>query len=99
MCLPVACGDVCILDGVAAVEHFIVAHIDAHMRSPCRIIGALEEDQITGLGIGCGTLVQMLRNPSAPSRPKFQPAPQLLYTHDTKPEQSKEVDGLLPLQT
>ena len=54
MCLPVACGDVCILDGVAAVEHFIVAHIDAHMRSPCRIIGALEENQITGLGVGCG---------------------------------------------
>lgn len=50
MCLPVACGDVCILDGVDAVEYFIVAH----MRSPCCIIGALEEDQITGLGIGCG---------------------------------------------
>ena len=41
----------------------------------------------------------MLRNPSAPSRPKFQPTPQLLYTHDTKPEQSKEVDGLLLPQT
>ena len=54
MLLPVACGDVCILDGVAAVEHFVVAHIDAHMRSSRCIIGTLEEDQITGLGVGCG---------------------------------------------
>ena len=54
MCLPVACGDVCILDRISAVQHFIIAYIDPDVRSSCSVIGSLEEDQITGLGVGCG---------------------------------------------
>ena len=41
----------------------------------------------------------MFFNPFAPSRPTFQPLPLWLITHDTKPEQSKEVEGELPPQT
>ena len=38
-------------------------------------------------------------NPLAPSRPTYQPLPLWLMTHDTKPEQSKEVEGELPPHT
>ena len=39
------------MDGVAAVEHPAVAHIDAYMRNARCVIGSLEENQITGLGV------------------------------------------------
>ncbi len=42
---------------------------------------------------------QMFFSPFAVCRPTLQPLPQLLMTHDTKPEQSKEVDGLEPPHT
>ena len=51
MLLPIACVNACVLDGVSAVDHHSVADVDANMRSTGRIIGSLEEDQITGLGI------------------------------------------------
>ena len=54
MLLPIACVDACILNRIAAVDHHTVAHIDAYMGSAGCIVGTLEEDQITGLGIGCG---------------------------------------------
>ena len=38
-------------------------------------------------------------SPLAPSLPTLQPLPLWLMTHDTKPEQSKEVDGLEPPHT
>lgn len=53
MLLPIACINACILDRIAAVDHHPIAHIDAHMGSAGCIVGALEEYQITGLGI-CG---------------------------------------------
>ena len=44
------------MDGVAAVEHHIVTHIDAHMGRARRVVGALEEHQITRSDIGGGHL-------------------------------------------
>ena len=52
MGLPVARVQVGILDGVAAMQHHPVAHIDAHMGHTAGVIGAHEEHQIAGLGIG-----------------------------------------------
>ena len=52
MGLPVACVQVGILDGVAAMQHHPVAHIDAYMRYAGCVVGTHEEHQIAGLGIG-----------------------------------------------
>ena len=52
MGLPVARVQVGILDGVAAMQHHPVAHIDAYMRYAGCIVGAHEEHQIAGLGVG-----------------------------------------------
>lgn len=51
MGLPVAGFDGSIGNGVAAMDHHSVAHIDTHMGSTACVIGALKEDQISGL---CG---------------------------------------------
>jgi len=40
------------LDGIAAVQHHIVAHIDAHMGHARRVISADKEDEIPRLHIG-----------------------------------------------
>ena len=54
MGLPVACVDICILDGVAAVQHFSAAHIDTHMGNARRIVSADEKDQVAGPCVGRG---------------------------------------------
>ena len=54
MCLPVTCVNVCVLDGVAAVDHHIVSDVDAHMGSSGGIISSFKENQITGTNIGAG---------------------------------------------
>ena len=54
MLLPIGRVDGCVLNGVAAVEHHVVSHIDAHMGRAGGIIGALEEHQITRSDIGGG---------------------------------------------
>ena len=60
--LPVVCVQVGILDGVAAVQHHPITHIDAHMGHPGCIVGAHEEHQIAGLGVGYrgGNIVEPL---------------------------------------
>ena len=67
MGLPVTCVEVGILDGVAAMQHHPIAHIDAYMRYAGCVVGAHEKHQIAGLGIGYrgGNVVE----PLAPSRP------------------------------
>ena len=50
MSLPVCGIDTRVLDRVAAVDHHAVADIDGHMGSTRGIVGALEEDQVSGLG-------------------------------------------------
>ena len=52
MGLPVTCVQVGILDGIAAMQHHPVAHIDAYMGHAGCVVGAHEEHQITGLGVG-----------------------------------------------
>ena len=47
MLLPVAGLDGRILDRISAMDHHSVAHINAYMGCTCRIIGSLEEDQIS----------------------------------------------------
>ena len=53
MLLPVTCGNACVLDGVATVDHHVVANIDADVGCTGCIVGSLEENQITGLRIRC----------------------------------------------
>ena len=54
MALPIICIQICIFDGVSAVNHGIIAHINAAVGYPRGVIGALEKHQITGLGVGNG---------------------------------------------
>ena len=54
MGLPIGSVDGCVLDGIAAVQHHIVAHIDAHMGHARRVISADKEDEIPRLHIGAG---------------------------------------------
>ena len=62
MGLPVARVQVGILDGVAAMQHHPVAHINAYMRYAGCVVGAHEEHQIAGLGVGYwgGNIVEPL---------------------------------------
>ena len=56
MGLPVTCIQICILDGIATVDHHPVPHIDATVGHARRVIGADKEHQIAGLWIaGRGT--------------------------------------------
>ena len=50
MGLPVVRVEVGIADGVATMKHPAVAHIDAHMGDPRRVISPREEHQVTGFG-------------------------------------------------
>lgn len=52
MGLPVACVDISILDGVAAMQHNPVTHINAHMGNARCVISAGEKHQIAGSDIG-----------------------------------------------
>ena len=54
MALPVNSIDICIGNGITAVDHHGVACIDAHMGNTGGIIGADKEHQITGTGIASG---------------------------------------------
>ena len=51
MGLPVACVDVGIGNGVPAVDHHPASNVNAHMGCPIGVIGALKEDDVSGL---CG---------------------------------------------
>ena len=50
MGLPVARIEVGVADGVATMEHPAVAHIDANMGDPRRVISPHEEYQVAGFG-------------------------------------------------
>ena len=50
MGLPVTCVEVGIADGVATMKHPAVAHIDAHMGNPRRVISPREKYQVAGFG-------------------------------------------------
>ena len=54
MVLPVGCIDGRVLDRLAAVDHHAVTDIDGHMGGSRGVIGALEEDQVSGLGFASG---------------------------------------------
>ena len=51
MGLPVVRVEVGIADGISTMEHPAVAHINAHMGDPRRVISPREEYQVTGFGI------------------------------------------------
>ena len=51
MLLPVARFDRCIGYRVSAVDHHAASDIDSDVRSAACVVGALEEDQISGLGL------------------------------------------------
>lgn len=70
MRLPVACVQVGVLDGISAMEHPAVPHIDAHMRNAGGIIRSGEEHQIAGQGAVCpgADVVKALR-PQPPEVP------------------------------
>ena len=48
MRLPVACIQICVADGISAMQHFSVTDINPAMAHARRVIGAFEEHQITG---------------------------------------------------
>ena len=47
---PIAAVQVGRADGVATMEHPAVAHIDAHMGDPRRVISPREKYQVAGFG-------------------------------------------------
>ena len=95
MGLPIAAVEVGIADGVATMEHPAVAHIDAYMGNACCVIGADKEHQITGAGAArSGADVIKALRPQPPEAPAA-----LIVDIAEKPEQSKDVDGLLPPHT
>ena len=44
---PVGRVDTGVADGVAAMDHHPVPHINHHMAGPAGAVGALEEDQVS----------------------------------------------------
>ena len=50
MRLPVACIQICVADGISAMQHFSITDINPAMAHARRVIGAFEEHQITGFG-------------------------------------------------
>ena len=60
MLLPVGRVNVCVLDGVSGTDHHAVAEIDSSMAHAGGVIGAFEENQITGLCIGFGDVLALV---------------------------------------
>ena len=52
MFLPICRTDIRILDGIAAVDHHVVSHIDSHMAGSRRIVSTLKENQISRFCFG-----------------------------------------------
>ena len=70
MGLPVAAVQVGVPDGISAMEHPAVPHIDAAMGYARRVIRSREENKVAGLGAACpgGEVVKPLR-PQPPEVP------------------------------
>ena len=65
MGLPVLGVDICVRNGISAVNHPVFAHINAHMGNTICLVGALEEHQITGTGIAAGNRgAEVVNSPS-----------------------------------
>ena len=56
MASPVARVDGSVVNGVAAVEHPVIAHIDAHMGRACGIVGLFKENKVAGTGAFRGNI-------------------------------------------
>lgn len=54
MTLPIPCVQVGVADGVAAMDHPIVSHIDTYMGDSGGVIGAFKEYQVTGANVALG---------------------------------------------
>ena len=54
MLLPIGGVDTADFDGASGVNHFPVAQINAYMGSAACVVGAMEENQVTGTGLRCG---------------------------------------------
>lgn len=54
MALPVLGVDDGVRNGVSAVDHPIIPHINAHMGHAGGVIGPLEENKVPGAGIAAG---------------------------------------------
>ena len=50
--LPVTCIQIGVGNRVSTMQHHSIAHINTHMGDTAGVIGAHEEHQITGLGVG-----------------------------------------------
>jgi hypothetical protein len=74
MASPAARVDVRVLNGVAAVEHHIVAHIDAHMGRACGVVGLFKENKVSGTGALRGNI-----GAHAPQPLRAQPAEHRLF--------------------
>ena len=99
MRLPIGIAEIGIADGVAAVQHHPVAHIDAAMRdsSDIRAHRAFKKHDVSGLRL-------VIRHGAAQAAQPLgsQPAGVVntaVCEYETKPEQSKRVSGLAPPQT
>ena len=53
MLSPVGRVNGCVLDGIPAVDHHIVAHIDCNMACARRVVRSLEEDDISRFRLAC----------------------------------------------
>ena len=54
MVLPVWIIQIGVGDGIAAMQHHVIAHVNSAMGHAVRVwslVGVLEENQITGLGV------------------------------------------------
>lgn len=69
MASPVARVDGSVVNGVAAVEHPVIAHIDAHMGRACGVVGFFKEYQVAGTGALRGNI-----GAHAPQPLRAQPA-------------------------
>ena len=99
MRLPIGIAEIGIADGIAAVQHHPVAHIDAAMRDSGDIFAhrALKEHDVSGLHL-------VIRHGAAQAAQPLSAQPAGVADaagceHETKPEQSKLVSGLAPPQT
>lgn len=78
------------------MDHHGIADVDSHMANARSIVCPDEKHEVARLRVGNrgGNVVK----PCAPSLPVLH-TPLFVSTQLTKPEQSKEVDGLLPPHT
>ena len=74
MASPAARVDGSVVNGVAAVEHPVIAHIDAHMGRACGVVGLFKENKVSGTGALRGNI-----GAHAPQPLRAQPAEHRLF--------------------